>query len=186
MDYARIIKEQISSREVLEGMGVRVDRHGMACCPFHGEKTASLKVYQDMRRGWHCYGCGRGGSVIDLVMLERGVGFRDAMKAINEDYALGLPIGRPLRDAERREVAAEIARRQAERERREMTLRDAESAYWAAYDAWMACDRTIAEKAPHGPLEEPDEDFIYAVTHRAEIKEELDAAEIRWAAARAG
>lgn len=184
MDFAQIIRESVTSREMLERMGVAVDRRGMACCPFHGEKTPSLKVYRDPSRGWHCFGCHRGGSVIDLVMMEHGLRFRDAMKKINEDFDLVLPIGKPQNDAERRRLALEIEARRATRARKENALRAAEAAYWRAYDAWLENDRTIAEHTPSG-FAEPDEAYIGAIMRREEVKEELNAAEEQWAAARA-
>ena len=185
MDFAQIIRESVTSREMLESMGVAVDRRGMACCPCHGEKTPSLKVYRDPSRGWHCFGCHRGGSVIDLVMLEHGLRFRDAMKKINEDFDLGLPIGKPQNGAERRRLALEIETRRAARARKENALKAAEAAYWRAYDAWLENDRIIAENAPKG-LTEPGEAYIGAIMRREEIKEALNAAEEQWAAARAG
>ena len=49
--------------------GLNVGRNGKVSCPFHEDRTPSLHVYRDPRRGWHCYGCGRGGSVYDLAAL---------------------------------------------------------------------------------------------------------------------
>ena len=48
--YAEIIKERVTSREMMDRVGVQVDRRGMAVCPFHGDNDASLKVYRDPRR----------------------------------------------------------------------------------------------------------------------------------------
>ena len=42
-------------------------RQPMMLCPFHGEKTPSMSVNLD-KQLWHCFGCGSGGSVIDLLM----------------------------------------------------------------------------------------------------------------------
>ena len=35
----------------------------MACCPFHNDKTPSMKL--DQR--YHCFGCGADGDVIDFA-----------------------------------------------------------------------------------------------------------------------
>jgi hypothetical protein len=43
--------------------GRQPDRDGKLHCPFHDERTPSLHAYPDPQRGWHCYGCGRGGDV---------------------------------------------------------------------------------------------------------------------------
>ncbi|VVB51619.1 DNA primase [uncultured archaeon] len=64
------LKKQI---DVVAVIGARVELHQqgshyMACCPFHGDKTPSLKL--DDRQGewlWKCFGCGEGGDVIEFV-----------------------------------------------------------------------------------------------------------------------
>jgi hypothetical protein len=49
--------------------GTRVRR--MALCPFHSEKTPSMRIYGSSQR-FHCYGCGRDGNVVDLLGLVEG------------------------------------------------------------------------------------------------------------------
>lgn len=48
-------------------------------CPLHADKrTLSLVVYPE-QQSWHCFGaCGRGGDVIDFVMLAEHLDFKDA------------------------------------------------------------------------------------------------------------
>ena len=186
MDYAQMIKERVSSRELFERMGVTVDRRGMVCCPFHGEKTPSLKVYRDIRRGWYCFGCHTGGDVIDLAMKFFALPFRAAMERLNEEFSLGLPMRQRLTRDQRMKLSAEIEQKRAERAERKAVLDALEKAYWTAYDEWLKNESIIAEQAPEGPLDEPCEAFVYAVTHRYEILEKLDAAEEEWRNARAG
>ena len=64
-------------------------KHGFMCCPFHGEKAPSLKIYKG-NGGWHCFGCGKGGSVIDFVMQQENCNFRTAVSAIDKALHLGL------------------------------------------------------------------------------------------------
>ena len=47
--------------------GISPDRTGKIHCPFHQDRTPSLRLYQDPARGWYCFGCRRGGSVYDLA-----------------------------------------------------------------------------------------------------------------------
>lgn len=54
--------------------GRPLDRRGYARCPFHGggqERTPSLRAWADPERGWHCFGCNRGGSIYQLAALLR-------------------------------------------------------------------------------------------------------------------
>lgn len=46
--------------------GEPVPASGFIRCPLHEERTPSFKAYNDPERGWHCFGCGRGGTVYDL------------------------------------------------------------------------------------------------------------------------
>ena len=57
------VKQSVSTREAAEFYGIKVRRNGMACCPFHDDKTPSMKV--DQR--FHCFGCGEDGDVIDFT-----------------------------------------------------------------------------------------------------------------------
>ena len=81
--------------QILQLYGYRTKR-GMMPCPFHGERNPSLKVYQNTG-GWHCFGCGRGGSVIDFVMEHENCRFQAAVRAI--DGALHLGLMDPMEDA---------------------------------------------------------------------------------------
>jgi hypothetical protein len=73
--------------------GRPVGRDHKIRCPFHGggeERTPSLHVYPDPERGWTCFGCGKGGSIIDLGALvygiePRGHGFHEIRKRIARD-----------------------------------------------------------------------------------------------------
>ena len=48
------------------------DRGGYVLCPLHDERTPSCRVWPEPREGWHCFGCGRGGSIYDLASLLDG------------------------------------------------------------------------------------------------------------------
>ena len=102
---AQYIRDSVSMNTIIRLYGYEA-RHGNMVCPFHSEKTASLKVYPG-NRGWHCFGCGRGGSVIDFVMEHDGCDFRTAVKAIDEALGLHL-IGHddPFTESRRRDLDA--------------------------------------------------------------------------------
>ena len=55
-------------------------RMGYISCPFHEEKTASLKIYSN---SWCCYGCDSGSSTIDFVMKHQNLDFKDAVDYLN-------------------------------------------------------------------------------------------------------
>jgi hypothetical protein len=56
---------------------------GMIHCPFHHEKTASCKIY-DKQNKFYCFGCGKNGDVIDLVMKLENVDWQTAVIKLNK------------------------------------------------------------------------------------------------------
>ena len=59
----------------------KAGRNLKALCPFHGEKTPSFVISPD-RQTFHCFGCGKGGSVFDFVMLYDHVDFAEALETL--------------------------------------------------------------------------------------------------------
>ena len=92
---AQTIRDAVTMDRILSLYGYDAKR-GVMPCPFHGEKNPSLKIYPKTG-GWHCFGCGRGGSVIDFVMEHEGCNFPTAVRAI--DSALRLNLMDPDEDA---------------------------------------------------------------------------------------
>ena len=71
--------EQLKSMPILDvakKLGIEV-RRNRALCFIHEDHTPSLSFKADTNT-WRCFGCGAGGSVIDLVMARQSVTFRDA------------------------------------------------------------------------------------------------------------
>lgn len=131
MDMATEIRQTLTARQVAEFYGFQVSRSGFMKCPFHsGDHTASLKLYPGTS-GFHCFGCGANGSVIDFVMKLFNLNFKQAILRINSDFHLGLISSKPKRAAysraieERREE--QRRQKQAEKNFRFMT---AEFHYW--------------------------------------------------------
>lgn len=89
MTPAEIIKNTLKMQDVFSKYGYSMNRNGFMRCPFHEEKTASLKAYADDTK-WKCFGCGRGGTVIDFVMELFGINFGQAVVRISSDFGLNL------------------------------------------------------------------------------------------------
>lgn len=51
-------------------------------CPLHEESNPSFVWYKD-QNSFHCYGCGTGGSIVDLYMKMNGCDFRTACKSLS-------------------------------------------------------------------------------------------------------
>lgn len=56
-----------------------------ACCPFHGEKTASF-VVSPTKQIYHCFGCGVGGDSIKFVMEYEKLSYPEAIEKLASNY----------------------------------------------------------------------------------------------------
>lgn len=77
------LKRSIPMRQVAEQYGVRVNNHGFCCCPFHKEKTPSMKIYKD---SYNCFGCGNNGDIFSFVMGMEHCDFKTAYKNLGGTY----------------------------------------------------------------------------------------------------
>ena len=59
----------------------KAGRNFKGLCPFHNEKTPSFMVSPD-RQVFHCFGCSKGGSVIDFVMEYEHMEFPEALEEL--------------------------------------------------------------------------------------------------------
>ena len=62
---------------------------GMALCPFHGEKTASMS-FTDVENLFHCFGCKEGGDVFKYVQEINNIEFQDAVEFVADNYGFKL------------------------------------------------------------------------------------------------
>ncbi|WP_407280150.1 DNA primase [Aromatoleum evansii] len=61
-----------------------------ACCPFHGEKSASFSV-SPSKQFYHCFGCGAHGSAVGFLMEYTGLSFVEAVKELASYAGLQVP-----------------------------------------------------------------------------------------------
>ena len=75
------------------GEYVTLKRKGVnyqACCPFHNEKTPSFHVLPD-KQFYHCFGCKKGGGVVNFVMEMEGLTYPDAIRFLAKRANLPVP-----------------------------------------------------------------------------------------------
>lgn len=80
---AEEIKQAFSMREVVERYGIRIKHDGMCCCPFHGEKHASMKIYKD---SFHCFACGANGDIFTFIQNMDNCDFKTAFYSLGGTY----------------------------------------------------------------------------------------------------
>ena len=85
MTIYETIKVAISVKQAAEHYGLKVNRNGMACCPFHNDRHPSLKLNEDY---FFCFGCGAKGDVIDLVARLFNLSNYEAAQKLASDFGL--------------------------------------------------------------------------------------------------
>jgi hypothetical protein len=174
-ELAMSIKCAVDARTVAEHYGFRPNRAGFICCPFHDERTPSLKLF-DGNRGFYCFGCGENGSVIDFVEKLFDLSFIAACLKIDLDFNLKLPIDRKPSFREKKCARnAEIARKNAR------AMRDAaERQYWDAVGDYVCAEREYVACAPSHSESEWIDEWVMAAKMRTVAFNRMEEAEIIW------
>ena len=83
---AALVQRIVRGVDLVEMAKPHLDKARMAgsdltgCCPFHGEKTPSFRVFS--RGEYHCFGCGAHGDALDFLMEIEGVDWLDGLKEL--------------------------------------------------------------------------------------------------------
>jgi DNA primase len=92
-----LIEDIRISNDILAVVGeyVRLERKGknyFGLCPFHNEKTPSFCV-DPGKQLYYCFGCGKGGSVIQFIMETENFDYVEAIRFLAERARIPLPEG---------------------------------------------------------------------------------------------
>lgn len=174
---AERIKTALSTEDVFEFYGIRVDRSHKTFCPFHSDtRHPSMHIYPGSR-GYHCFTCGASGDVISFAQNFFGLDFRSALEKLNDDFSLGLPLNSKMTVRQKREfdrLTAERRRLAAVAEQRRERL---DREYWAAFDAWKAADDAVTASAPKSPSDCFTDEYAVALKAREIAAYTLDCIE---------
>lgn len=136
------IKSIVTMPDLAKRYGVTV-RRGMCCCPFHGERHPSMKLYND---GYHCFACGAHGDAISWVMHFDSVGFVEACERLCKWYGI---------NADRVQETPAEARRAA------------------LVNEYTVAKRRVKELEPKSPDDVPTEEFWKAIEERNRLADML-------------
>ncbi len=152
------IKTRYTMKDIINRLGIEIDRKDFICCPFHNEKTPSFKVYD---YSFYCFGCGVGGDIIDFVKRYLNLSFSEAVEYLG---------GAALSFSEQRK----LMNRKRDYDKAKGEEQERKQKYDALMDEWTRLDKQRKEFAPVNQFEQPDERFIEAIKELPRIEHELD------------
>ena len=141
------------------------------CCPFHNEKTPSFHVLQD-KQFYHCFGCKKGGGVINFIMEIENLSYPDAIRFLAKRVNIEVPEDRESADADRLRKRLLNLNRDAARWYYDV-LQSPDGAAVRAYLDKRAISRKIAVRFGMGASPDSWDALLRAMTAKGYTKQEL-------------
>lgn len=85
MNLFENVKAAVTVRQSVEHYGLKIGRGDMTCCPFHNDRTPSMKLNEDY---FYCFGCGIHGDVIDFVARLFDLSNYEAAQKLAYDFGI--------------------------------------------------------------------------------------------------
>ena len=85
MNLFEAVKAAVTPHMAAERYGLPVRQGNMICCPFHADRTPSMKLNDDY---FYCFGRGASGDVIDLAARLFSLSGYDAAKKLAADFGI--------------------------------------------------------------------------------------------------
>lgn len=161
-DVALAIHDSVSPEQALRFYRPDLDiRHNRCPCPIHNGKDYNFSL-TDSR--YKCFVCGASGDVIALVKEICELSTRaDAMKKINQDFNLRLPLGGEISATQ----SAELARKRKEAEDRRKAKEEWERGYRELLDEYCKLDRMKMNNEVGSPI------WLYAIRNIDRVAHEM-------------
>ena len=172
INYAETIKSVVTMQRAIALYAPNsTPRQNRIPCPIHNGDNYNLH-YSD--KLYHCFVCGEGGDVIKFVQHIFKINFMCAVRKINEDFGLNLPLDRKPTLREQRE--AEIRQRELaeERAKTEAAKQAYDALYGSLWDEYARLDKQRREYAPQSVEEEINPLYVEAVTRIGYICYQID------------
>ena len=109
------LQELVERNDIVDVVGsyVRLTKRSgsnqFGLCPFHSEKTPSFSVSPD-KQIYHCFGCGKGGGVINFIMEIESLTFPEAVEFLAKRVGMTMPEQEDNREAKKRRRMLELNR----------------------------------------------------------------------------
>lgn len=120
-----LVKSQVNMQMLVEHLGIRVYRNGLALCPFHDDRQPSMKVHNGYldHDGYYCWACGAGGTIFNFVMDYCNLGFEESVKYIAAAFGIRITEEQKLSQGDKSRIAHQQRMRKLNAEFDAMYLR---------------------------------------------------------------
>lgn len=174
IDYSVMIKQLVSVPDAVRMYSDKPIRHNRIPCPFHGGADYNLGLKP---KYFHCFVCGCGGDVIDFTRKLFHLNWFDAVRKINDDFALNLPITDSEPTEEQKNRIEESKRKLTRSLLDELEQHELELEYDTMCDLFCIVEKICKEEAP-APWDDDWSDlWCQAMRMRTELKEQIELIE---------
>ena len=175
MNYANEIKSRLTMPQVLDYYGIERNRANRIRCVLHNGQDFNCGIKDHYI---HCFVCGQSADVIKFVQVYFGLDFQSAISKLNDDFNLGLPIGKKIDRRTQLEINKAAFERKRKAEQQQKERQKIEDDYWSAFDEWKRLDDNKRNYAPKTPTEPFHPLFVEALNNIAGAEYNLSCAEI--------
>ena len=135
-------------------------RKGRTNCPFHHGKDNNFCYNNEV---YHCWVCGCSGNAITFVKQFFSINTDEAIRKINDDFGLHLPLGRKPTLREIRNMKDDQRQRRLELQRKAEEEKQRQAQYWSVWDEWIRLDRNKRLYRPIRPEDPWSDEFCQAL-----------------------
>ena len=170
--YADTIKSRVTMQQAIALYAPNsAPRQNRIPCPIHNGDNYNLH-YSD--KLYHCFVCGEGGDVISFVRHIFKLDFNGAIRKLNADFALNLPLDRKPTLREQRE--SEIRQRELaeERAKTEAEKRAYDTLYGSLWDEYARLDKQRMAYKPTSAEDELNPLYVEAVSNISNVCYRID------------
>ena len=175
MNYADEIKSRLKMPEVLDYYGIERNRANRIRCVIHNGHDFNCGIKDHYI---HCFVCGKSADVIKFVQVYFSLDFQSAISKLNDDFRLGLPIGKKIDRRTQLEINKAAFERKRKAEQQQKERHKIEDDYWSAFDEWKRLDDNKRNYAPKTPSEPFHPLFVEALKNIDGAEYRLECAEI--------
>lgn len=167
------IKNRIKMPELLQFYGFDI-RRGRMKCPLHNGEDYNCGVKENYI---HCFVCGESADVISFMVKYYGLSFKEAITKLNNDFNLGLPIGKKLDRRKKLDIAKKSFKARQEREKQQNEHNRLKNNRETALDEWVRLDKQKMKYKPKSQIDDLHPLFIEAIINLPYAEYRLECAE---------